>query len=78
MSLCVKYGYFEGPGGKGAGLPGGLIKPLLDGFNIEMHWASLVFLTCVFPFEESVVLLIHTHQMGNALRMSTATFSCFR
>ena len=44
----MKYGYFEGPGGKGAGLPGGLIKPLLDGFNVEMHWASLVFLTSVF------------------------------
>ena len=48
MSLCVKYEMFEGPGGKGAGLPGGLIKPLLDNFDLEMHWTSLVFLTWVF------------------------------
>jgi len=50
MSICVKYGHIEGPGGKGLGLPGGLIKPLLDNFDAQMHWVSLVFLVWGMAF----------------------------
>ncbi|KAK4051829.1 CDP-diacylglycerol-serine O-phosphatidyltransferase [Microbotryomycetes sp. JL201] len=43
MAGCVQKGLIEAPGGRGLGLPYGLIQPLFDKTGIEMHYASLVF-----------------------------------
>lgn len=41
MAVCVLNDRIEGPGGIGRGLPGGLVKALID-TPLEMHWVSLV------------------------------------
>ncbi|GAA5957111.1 hypothetical protein JCM3765_005409 [Sporobolomyces pararoseus] len=42
MAISLKNGYYVTAGGKGPGLPFGLIEPL-QSIGIELHWASLVF-----------------------------------
>ncbi|GAA5871375.1 hypothetical protein JCM16303_000736 [Sporobolomyces ruberrimus] len=42
MAISLKNGYYVTAGGKGPGLPFGLIEPLAS-VGIELHWASLVF-----------------------------------
>ncbi|GAA6007150.1 hypothetical protein JCM11491_003023 [Sporobolomyces phaffii] len=42
MAVSLKNGYYVTAGGKGPGLPFGLIEPLAA-IGIELHWASLVF-----------------------------------
>jgi len=42
MATCVKLGYIEGPGGRGEGLPGGLVMAFKD-TPLEMHWVSVIF-----------------------------------
>jgi len=42
MAISLKNGYYVTSGGKGPGLPFGLIQPLAA-IGIELHWASLVF-----------------------------------
>ncbi|KAK4058421.1 CDP-diacylglycerol-serine O-phosphatidyltransferase [Microbotryomycetes sp. JL221] len=43
MAGCLRRGLIEAPGGRGQGLPYGLIRPLFDKTGIELHYASLVF-----------------------------------
>ena len=43
MAVLVKQGLIEAPGGKGKGLPYGLVRPLFDRFGVELHNLSLVF-----------------------------------
>lgn len=42
MAVSLKNGYYVTAGGKGPGLPFGLIEPL-QSIGIDLHWASLVF-----------------------------------
>jgi CDP-diacylglycerol--serine O-phosphatidyltransferase len=42
MAISLKNGYYVTAGGKGPGLPFGLIEPL-QSIGIDLHWASLVF-----------------------------------
>lgn len=44
MSYCVREGWIEGPGGRGAGLPGGLVVPIKEALGVDVHYGSLVFL----------------------------------
>ena len=45
MAECVRRGWIEGPGGRGAGLPWGIVLPLRDALGVDMHYGSLVFLS---------------------------------
>ncbi|KDE04920.1 hypothetical protein MVLG_04676 [Microbotryum lychnidis-dioicae p1A1 Lamole] len=42
MAYLVKNGMIDGPGGRGAGLPGGIIMPLREAFGIDLHYAAIV------------------------------------
>ena len=42
MAVCVATGRIDGPPGKPAGLPGGIIEAFRD-TPLEMHWISVVF-----------------------------------
>lgn len=44
MAECVRRGWIEGPGGRGAGLPWGLVVPLREKLGVDVHYASFVFL----------------------------------
>ncbi|SCV67670.1 BQ2448_5281 [Microbotryum intermedium] len=42
MAYLVKLGMIDGPGGRGSGLPGGIILPLREALGIDLHYAAVV------------------------------------